>query len=232
MKEAPSAPPRLVVFDLDGTLVDSLGDITSSVNDALVEAFGEQARLADQVVRGFVGSGARRLIDRCVQAAGQPEAAAGRLFDRFLLIYSSRLTETTRLFPGLEEALDELAAGARLAVLTNKPGVMTRRILQDLGLRNRFVAAVGGDDALSMKPDPAGLVRLAAEAGVDLRDTVMVGDSAIDVLTARHAGARAVGVLWGYDRNGVLRERPDILVENPSGIRSAVLFGPAQSIPA
>ncbi len=221
------APPRLVVFDLDGTLVDSLGDIAASANQSLVEVFGEKARQPDDVVRGFVGSGARRLIERCVQAAGQSKENTGPLLERFFLIYSSRLTETTRPYPGIEESLDEMAKIARLAVLTNKPGVLTRRILEDLGLGSRFAGVIGGDDAPSMKPDPSGLLKLMADAAVDPWDTAMVGDSAIDILTARHAGARAIGVLWGYDRSGVLRERPDALVETPSELGSVVLFGSA-----
>jgi phosphoglycolate phosphatase len=225
MNGTAGAPPRLVVFDLDGTLVDSLGDIAASANQSLVEAFGEQARQPEDVVRGFVGSGARRLIERCLQAAGQSQENLGRLLERFFLIYSSRLTQTTRPYPGIEESLDELAKTARLAVLTNKPGVLTRRILEDLGLRSRFAGVIGGDDAPAMKPDPAALRRLMADAVVDPRDTAMVGDSAIDILTARHAGVRAIGVLWGYDRSGVVRERPDALVETPSGLGSVVLFG-------
>jgi phosphoglycolate phosphatase len=232
MKQVAGGPPRLVVLDLDGTLVDSLGDIAASANQSLVEAFGEGARQPDEVVRGFVGSGARRLIERCVQAAGQSPENTGRLLERFFLIYSSRLTQTTRPYPGIEESLDELAETARLAVLTNKPGVLTRRILHHLGLGNRFIAVVGGDDGPSMKPDPSGLLELAAEAGADPRDMAMVGDSAIDILTARHAGTRAVGVLWGYDRAGVLREKPDVLVETPAGLRSKVLFDPVRPTPA
>ena len=113
---------RLVVFDLDGTLIDSIGDIASSANQSLVEAYGDSARLPHEVVRGFVGHGARQLIERCVAAAEKPAADVAGVFERFLTIYDSRLTETTRLYPGMSEALDRIESPSRLAVLTNKPG--------------------------------------------------------------------------------------------------------------
>ncbi len=215
MRDASSSRPRLVVFDLDGTLIDSIGDIASSANQSLAEAYGEGAQLSPDVVRGFVGHGARQLIERCVVAAGEPPADVSRVFERFLAIYSSRLTETTRLYPGMSEALDRIEATSRLAVLTNKPGGMSRTILKDLGLIGRFVAVVGGDDFPSKKPDPEGLLKIAAEAGVSPQETALVGDSAVDIRTARNAGALAVGVLWGYDREGVIREQPDVLLADP-----------------
>ncbi len=220
--EMPFDSVRLVVFDLDGTLVDSIGDIASATNQSLIEAYGEDARLSQDVVRGFVGGGARLLIDRCVEAAGQARDHAGRVFDRFLVIYGSRLTETTRLYSGMKEALDHLEGTARLAVLTNKPGGMSRTIVQDLGLLGRFIAVIGGDDLKSKKPDPEGLLKIAAQAGLRAEETALVGDSAVDILTARNAGVMAVGVLWGYDREGVLRERPDLVVERPSELASLV----------
>ena len=220
--EMPFDSVRLVVFDLDGTLVDSIGDIASATNQSLIEAYGEGARLSQDVVRGFVGSGARLLIERCVEAAGQSRDHVGRIFDRFLVIYGSRLTETTRLYSGMKEALDHLAGSARLAILTNKPGGMSRTIVQDLGLLGRFIAVIGGDDLKSKKPDPEGFLKIAAQAGLRAEETALVGDSAVDILTARNAGAMAVGVLWGYDREGVLRERPDLLVESPSELASLV----------
>ncbi len=212
--------PRLVVFDLDGTLIDSIGDIAASANEALVEAYGEQARLSSEVVRGFVGHGARQLIERCVTAASKPQDDVRSVFDRFLAIYASRLTETTALYPGITDALDALGSTSRLAILTNKPGGMSRTIVKDLGLTDRFVAIIGGDDLRTRKPDPEGLLRIGAEAGVTPRETVLVGDSAVDIQTARNAGALSVGVLWGYDREGVIRESPDCLINDPRELTS------------
>lgn len=221
-RSALPATPRLFVFDLDGTLIDSIGDIASSANQSLVEAYGENVRLSNDVVRGFVGHGARQLIERCVGAAGKSPADIGRVFERFLAIYGSRLTETTRLFPGMGEAIDRIEQSSRLAVLTNKPGAMSRTIVSDLGLAGRFIAVVGGDDFPSKKPDPEGLLKIAADAGVRPQETALVGDSAVDVQTARNAGAISVGVLWGYDREGVIREQPDVLVERPQDLLPAI----------
>ena len=210
------------MFDLDGTLIDSIGDIAASANQSLVETYGEAARLPQDVVQGFVGRGARQLIERCIDAAGRPPDPRGLIFDRFLAAYRSRLTQTTRLYPGMREALGRIELFARLAVLTNKPGIMSRAIVQDLGLSGRFIAVIGGDDLPSRKPDPEGLLKIAAQAGVRPEHTALVGDSAVDIVTARNAGALAVGALWGYDREGVLRERPDTMVEKPSDL--AALF--------
>ena len=213
-----AGPVRLVVFDLDGTLIDSIADIAASANQAMVEAYGDAARLPQDVVRGFVGGGARQLIERCLAASSQPPEDQTRIFERFLVIYGSRLTATTRLYPGMEKALDQIARSATMAVLTNKPGAITRVILRDLGLSHRFVAIIGGDDLPSRKPDPEGFLKIAREAGACAEESALVGDSAIDVLTARNAGARAIGVLWGYDRAGVEREGPDVMVERPSDL--------------
>ena len=214
-RDASLARPRLVVFDLDGTLIDSIGDIAASANQSLVEAYGESTRLSPDVVRGFVGHGARQLIERCMGAAGKPDADTPRVFERFLAIYGSRLTETTRLYPGMSEALDRLESTSRLAILTNKPGAMSRTIVKDLGLTPRFFAVIGGDDLKTKKPDPEGLLKIAADAGVRPDETALVGDSAVDIRTARNAGAVSMGVLWGYDREGVIGEKPDVLLAAP-----------------
>ncbi len=220
MSETESHEPgvALVVFDLDGTLIDSIGDIAASANQALVEAYGEAGELSRGVVRGFVGGGARQLIERCLAAGRRPAEDLPRVFDRFMTIYASRLTETTRLYPGLEQVLEHLGRSARLAVLTNKPGALSRAIVEELRLSDRFVAVIGGDDLPSKKPDPEGLLSLAALAGVDPGAMALVGDSAVDIRTARNAGALAVGVSWGYDHEGVLREGADLVAERPDDL--------------
>ena len=209
---------RLFVFDLDGTLIDSIGDIAASANQTLVESFGEGARLPQDRVREFVGGGARQLIERCLAAIGRPGHDPTVIFARFLDVYRGRLTETTGLYEGMAEALDRLAARGPLAILTNKPGDMSRAIIRDLGLEARFVANIGGDDLKTRKPDPEGLLGIAAQAGVPIHETAMIGDSAIDIRTAKNAGARSIGVLWGYDAEGLEAEKPDVIVRVPSDL--------------
>ena len=185
-----------------------------------MEAYGESARLPQDIVRGFVGSGARLLVERCVAAVGRSPSDVDRIFDRFLVIYGSRLTQTTRLYPGMAEALDRLETASRLGVLTNKPGGMSRTIVRDLGLEGRFIAVIGGDDLKTKKPDPEGLLSIAGQAGVAPEETALVGDSAVDIRTARNAAAISVGVWWGYDREGMMGEKPDVVVEHPDELAS------------
>jgi phosphoglycolate phosphatase len=206
------APARIVVFDLDGTLVDSSRDLASAVNAALAAVAPGTPPLPLDVVRSFIGEGAGRLISRALAQAGLHHAPEAVL-PVFLECYSRCLLETTRPYPGIVEALDALRPRA-LAVLTNKPGAMSRVILEGLSLAGRFRAVYGGGDVPSRKPDPEGLQRLLAEAGVPAAEAVLVGDSAIDVLTARAAGVRSVGVTWGFDRASLDREPPDALVSD------------------
>ena len=207
-----TAAPALVVFDLDGTLVDSSRDLADAVNAALQRIDSKAPRLSVDVVRSFIGSGARNLVARSLVQTGvalPPEDA----LPVFLEEYALRLTEHTRFYPGVEDALDRLSAFS-LAVLTNKPGDMSRRILDALGAGSRFFRVYGGGDLPSKKPDPEGLMRLMAESMATPRTTVMVGDSAIDVKTGRAAGARTVGVRYGFDPESLVSEPPDALFDS------------------
>jgi phosphoglycolate phosphatase len=207
-----TAPRALVVFDLDGTLVDSSRDLANAVNAALRRIDPAAPRLDLDVVRSFVGSGARNLVARSLVHAGvalPPEDA----LPLFLEEYERRLTEHTRFYPGVEDALDRLSSHP-LAVLTNKPGGMSRRILDALGAGARFFRVYGGGDLPTRKPDPDGLLRLMAEAMATPATTVMVGDSSIDVKTGRAAGARTVGVRYGFDPESLVTEPPDALFES------------------
>jgi phosphoglycolate phosphatase len=170
------------------------------------------------------------LIERCLSALARPAEDLGAVFERFLVIYRARSVETTCLYPGMREALDEIAKHAKLAVLTNKPGDLSRAIVRELGIAGRFIEVIGGDDLGTKKPDPEGLLKLSALAGAGPEETALVGDSAVDVITARQANALAIGALWGYDRAGVELERPDIAVRAPKDV--ARLFSPEPSSPA
>jgi phosphoglycolate phosphatase len=206
---------RLVVFDLDGTLVDSARDIAGAVNAALAALEPGTAPLPLERVVGFVGDGARVLIERVLQHRGSA-LRPDRVLPLYLEAYRERLLDTTRLYPGVPEALAELAASARpLAVLTNKPGDLSRTILNGLGVGSRFARIWGAGDVPARKPDPAGLRALLAELGAAAEEAWLVGDSPTDVETARAAGVRAAGVAWGFDVNGLRAAAPDRFLDNP-----------------
>jgi phosphoglycolate phosphatase len=208
----------LLVFDLDGTLVDSSRDLASATNAALQRVAPGAPAIPLEVVIDFVGEGARLLVERALRHAG-----VGRALDDVLPVffecYGERLLETTRLYDGVAEALDAIV-GHDLAVLTNKPGPFSRTILEGLGVASRFARVWGAGDVPARKPDPAGLLRLVEELGSTPAATWMIGDSAIDVRTARAAGVRAAGVAWGLDPAGVRAAGPDRLLVRPAEIRS------------
>ncbi len=191
---------RLVVFDLDGTLVDSLRDLAESANALLIESGGPV--LPDESVARMVGEGAATLVARAFQAAGLPQPPGA--LARFLAIYDARLLTFTRPYAGMDEALGELGKRATLAVFTNKPLGATRRILDGVGLSRHFSPerVIGGDGPFPRKPDPTGLRHLAAIENLALRETMLVGDSVIDCRTARAANARLCVARYGFGFEG------------------------------
>lgn len=181
---------RLAVFDLDGTLVDSLDDLHASVNHAL-RTLGLPPRSREEV-HGYVGEGARLLLERAVSPHVhllEPALVAWRPY------YEAHCLDRTRAYPGIEALL--AGSPRALAVHTNKPGAMARKILAGLGLLPRFAAVIGGDEA-PRKPDPTGVLELVARTGASPAETVFVGDSRVDVATARAAGVSLVAVTWGF----------------------------------
>ena len=192
---------QLYVFDLDGTLVDSRRDLADAANGLLAES-GAPPLTEDDVGR-LVGDGAATLVARVFAASGLPQPAGA--LERFLAIYDGRLLNHTRPYAGIPETLDALCARAPLAVLTNKPLGSTRRILDALDLARRFDASrvLGGDGPLPRKPDPSGLRHLAASVHVPLSSTLLIGDSRIDLQTARAAGAPVCLVRYGFGFDGV-----------------------------
>jgi phosphoglycolate phosphatase len=203
---------RLVVFDLDGTLVDSSRDLATAVNATLAQVSPGTPPLPLDMVRAFVGDGAGILVARTLARVGLP-LTPQEVLPIFLERYAACLLESTVLYPGVRDAL-ELLRPRTLAVLTNKPGNMSRAILAGLGVAEQFFRIYGGGDLATRKPDPGGLNRLLDEAGVTTEEAVLVGDSGVDVRTGRAAGVCTVGVTYGLDLVGLQREGPDYLLDD------------------
>jgi len=180
-----------IAFDLDGTLVDSVGDLAASVSE-LVTSLGGRGLREDEVAR-MVGEGASLLVQRALAAAGLDPDTAGAL-PRFLEIYDRRLLDTTVAYDGVPDMLLMASRRARLSVVTNKPLVPSQRILEALGLARYFEVILGGDGVHGRKPNPAGLRAAAAAAG----HVMLVGDSPIDDQTARAAGSVFVWARYGF----------------------------------
>jgi phosphoglycolate phosphatase len=211
-------PIELIVFDLDGTLVDSRRDLAESANAVLGE-FG-LGPLAEAAIVRMIGDGAAVLVRRAFDAAGAPEPPDA--LPRFLRTYNSRLLQFTKAYDGIHDTLEKLA-GRPLAVLTNKPRGATLAILEGLDLARFFPEdrVIGGDGPYPRKPAPDGLIALAARTGAQLGATLMVGDSVIDWTTAGRAGARACVAAYGFgfDDFPVARlTADDNLVRAPSEI--------------
>jgi phosphoglycolate phosphatase len=191
---------HLIVFDLDGTLVDSRRDIAESAN-ALLETCGARP-LPEETIGRMVGDGAATLVARAFAAAGVERPADA--LDRFLAIYDSRLLKHTRPYPRMPEVLEALGARMPLAVLTNKPLAATRSILAGLGLDRHFDdgSVVGGDGPFPRKPDPGGLRHLVSRAGVSPSAALLVGDSIIDLRAARNASTGVCLARYGFGFEG------------------------------
>ncbi|MGE3178370.1 MAG: HAD family hydrolase [Vicinamibacterales bacterium] len=201
MSDAAARPPSahrpaLIVFDLDGTLVDSRKDIADAANDLLRECGA--APLPDRAIARMVGEGAATLVARAFTAAGAPQPADA--LQRYLRFYDRRLLLHTKPYDGIAAMLDALHPAFTLAVLTNKPIGATRQILDGLDLARYFDArlVLGGDGPHARKPDPAGFLQIAEACGVGPERALMVGDSVIDRRTARAAGASACVARYGF----------------------------------
>ncbi len=203
---------ELLVFDLDGTLADSKLDLAQAVNAARADV--QLPPLPQETVFSYVGNGAPALIRRAL-GEGFSEEQLERSLEFFLGYYRVHMLDNTRLYPGVREALDRMrAAGLRLAVLTNKPVRFSRDLLRGLGLGDHFGVVYGGNSFETKKPHPEGLEKIMAEVGARPERTLVVGDSAVDVRTARNAGACACGVTYGFQPETFPDDPPDLLVDS------------------
>ncbi len=217
---------KLLVFDLDGTLIDSAQDLCNSVNAALGEC--DLGPLPDPAIAGFVGNGAPMLMRRSLALAANidptkvSEDTFAIAYAFFLEYYREHKLDFTYAYEGVLDALKALhelhdAPGGpqrTMAVLTNKPVRPARGICEGLGLADYFLHIYGGDSFPLKKPDPLGLCSLMEETGATPDETVMIGDSKVDVETARNAGAWSVGCAFGFGPQNILDTPPDVLVDS------------------
>jgi len=214
----------LLIFDLDGTLIDSKRDLADSVN-ATLASMGH-ATLPDDVVASYVGNGAPALIRGILPGASEEQIEGALAY--FLRYYRDHMLDATTLYPGVRQALDRLhAARIPLAILTNKPVRFSERLIEGLDLGAHFFRIYGGNSFEEKKPHPRGIEALMAESGADRARTVMIGDSAVDVLTARAASVRACGVSWGFQPETFTQAPPDFVIDDMRALAAMVLDGRA-----
>jgi len=237
----PAESIRLIVFDLDGTLIDSRQDLCNSVN-ATLRNFS-LSPLPDDVIAGFIGDGAAMLIRRALTIPGElpggeavlAESFFNEAFYFFLDYYRAHLLDHTHLYSGVLESLQSLRIAPdgterKMAVLTNKPVRPARVICEGLGIASYFFAVYGGDSFSTKKPDPFGLTTLITEAGVTAEETLMVGDSDVDIKTARNARAWSLGCSFGLAPETLALAQPDAIADHASAWITAL--GPAISAEA
>ena len=201
---------QALIFDLDGTLIDSRQDLVLSVNAA--RGYLDLPPLEESEIASYVGRGAQALIQRAV-GEGIGEQQVAEAFAYFLDYYRGHMLDHTVAYPGVRQALDLLARWP-MAVLTNKPVRFSRAILEGLGLARHFRYVYGGNSFERKKPDPMGLQVLLRDFGVAALEAMLVGDSEVDVQTARNGGAWAAGVTYGLDPASLDRTPPDLLLDS------------------
>ena len=214
---------KLVIFDLDGTLIDSRQDLIQSVNAMLRHV--KHPELPGEVVASYVGDGAPMLVRR---ALGDPddENFFKQALEFFLSYYREHKLDHTRVYDGIPEALKQIQSNGterKMAVLSNKPVHPSRAIVDALGLANYFVRVYGGNSFETKKPDPLGVNKLLSETGARPQDAIIVGDSSIDVLTGRNAGIATCGVTYGFAPHTLCEAPPDVVIESPKELGE--LFG-------
>jgi phosphoglycolate phosphatase len=209
---------KLVIFDLDGTLIDSRLDLMHSVNAALRHI--GRAELPDDVIASYVGDGAPILIQRALGGEAVDDAVVRQGLHFFLSYYREHKLDHTTVYGGVKEALTALQRTSngvprKLAVLSNKPVNPSRAIVEALGLGRFFTQIYGGNSFATKKPDPEGARKLLEEIGVRPEEAAIVGDSHVDVETGHNAGLWTVGVSYGFAPHSLQERPPDVLVDTP-----------------
>ena len=218
--------PKLVLIDLDGTLVDSVPDLAFCIDETMKQC-GLPER-GEDAVRSWVGNGAKRLVERALvnDMEGQPSSELlDRAMDIFMPIYSENVSVRSCLYPGVLEGLDYLASIPDLTIgcVTNKPAAFTVSLLKSLGLADRFEIVLSGDSLSEKKPHPMPLLHAAEKFGVKPEDAVMIGDSKTDVKAARAAGFGIVCLSYGYNHGEDIRDsQPDAVLDSLSALPSLI----------
>ncbi len=203
----------LFIFDLDGTLIDSSVDLAIAMN--ATRQYAGLSPLDPTLIYSFVGNGAAKLVRRALPADASEDSIKDCL-QFFLEFYAAHALENTVLYPNVQSVIEHLhKAGHTLAVLTNKPIAITWEILLALGLGQTFAAVYGGDSFAVKKPDPVGIFNVMKDTGMSAAETVMVGDSYVDVQTARNAEVMSCGVGWGFQPESLKACPPDVLISDP-----------------
>jgi len=218
---------RLLIFDLDGTLIDSRLDLCNSVN-AMLRNY-QRPELPCEMIATYIGDGAPMLVRR---ALGDPEDLEflNTALQFFLAWYREHKLDHTHVYPGIREALAEISTARngqiKMAVLSNKPVNPARAILEALGLSRFFFQVYGGNSFPTKKPDPLGALEILRESGCESHQAVMIGDSANDVLTAHNAAMWSVGLKWGLSPESLEKVPPDVLLDRPDELSELLLAGP------
>lgn len=213
---------QLLIFDLDGTLIDSSRDLAISTN-AMLRHMG-RPEIDEKTVNSYVGDGAQKLVRRALgEEVSDTEFDTAYSF--FIRYYRNHSLENTTLYPGIREAIDELkSAGNTLAVLTNKPVRISRDILAALNVNRYFLRIYGGDSFPSKKPDPVGIKTLLLETNIERPYATMIGDSNVDIQTARNAGIRACGVSWGFKPESLNDPPADLILSDARQLATSLQF--------
>src|SRR5580693_6985711 len=217
---------KLVIFDLDGTLIDSRLDLVHSVNAALRHI--GRPELPDDVIASYVGDGAPVLIQRALGGEEVDEALVRKGLEFFLSYYRAHKLDHTTVYPGVQEALAAIqnsgnGTSRKMAVLSNKPVNPSRAIVESLGLGQYFSQVYGGNSFATKKPEPEGALKLVSEAGVRPEQAAIVGDSHVDIRTGRNAGLWTIAVTYGFAPHTLEEEDPDVLVDSPEELSSIFL---------